>query len=259
MKTKPLLKWLIPLLFVLLGVFLYTAVHGHGFLGLISFGIAGVISAYFLIALLKDKYFSAAKVLNLILTGILCVGILIFGITEAVILHASQGDPDETCQYIVVLGAKVNGTAPSLSLQDRIRAAADYLTAHPEVIAILSGGQGDDEGISEAECMYRELVKKGIEADRILRETQATSTMDNLELSLALLEQATGRRPEKLGILSSEYHLLRARMCAEQQGVQAVLLPAKTRHKPTFLLYFFREILAVWYYSTINQGRKHYD
>ncbi len=97
--------------------------------------------------------------------------------------------------------------------------------------------------------MFRGLTALGIEADWILQEPQAASTMENLELSLALIEAQTGCRPERLGILSSEFHLLRARMCARQLGVEAVLLPAKTRRKPTFLLYFFREILAVWYYS----------
>ena len=180
------------------------------------------------------------------------------GFTGWKILGCAGGTEGEF-EILLVLGTHVRGTEPTSMLSDRIDAAADYLKDHPGVLCVVSGYLGHRSQITEAECLYRELVKKGIEADRILRETQAASTMDNLELSLALLEQATGRRPEKLGILSSEYHLLRARMCAEQQGVQAVLLPAKTRHKPTFLLYFFREILAVWYYTTINQGRKHYD
>ena len=256
MIIKPLLKWLIPLFFVLLGVFFYTAVHGHSFLGLISFGIAGVISAYFLIALLKAKHFSAAKVLNLILTGILCVGILIFGSTEAIILHASQGDPDETCQYIVVLGAKVNGTAPSLSLQDRIRAAANYLTDHPEVIAILSGGQGDDEGISEAECMFRELSALGIPEDRLWLEDKATSTWENLTFSLNLIEKRTGSRPEKLGILSSEYHLYRASLFAADCGVEAVGIPAPTALPTIRLNYFLREVAGVWHYMILG-GQYH--
>ena len=105
MNRKPFWKWLIPLLFILLGIFFYTTVHGHSFLGLICFGIAGVISAYYFICLLKSHHFTAAKVLHLALTGIVCIGILIFGITEAIILDASRGQPEEPCEYIVVLGA----------------------------------------------------------------------------------------------------------------------------------------------------------
>lgn len=258
MKTPPfsILKWLIPLFFVLVGIFFYTTVHGHSFLGLICFGIAGVIVCYFLIGLLKVSHFSAAKVLSLILTGVLCVGIVIYGITEAVIIHASLGSQNESCEYIVVLGAKVNGTAPSLSLSDRINAAYHYLTAHPEVTAILSGGQGPDEDMSEAQCMYDQLTARGIPGDRLWLEDQATSTWENLTFSLNLIEAKTGARPEKLGILSSEYHLYRASLFAADCGVEAVGIPAATSLPTIRLNYFLREAAGVWHYMILG-GQYH--
>lgn len=256
MNTKSFLKWLIPLFFILLGIVFYTAVHGHSFLGLICFGIAGVISAYYLIDLLKGRHFTAAKVLNLVLTGILCVGILIFGITESIILDASRGEPEEQCEYIVVLGAKVNGTAPSVSLQDRIYAARDYLMDHPEAIAILSGGQGIDEGISEAECMYRELTALGVPENRLWLESKATSTWENLTFSLDIIEEKTGSRPTKLGLLSSEYHLYRASLFAKDCGVDAVGIPAATSWPTIRLNYFLREVAGVWHYILLG-GQYH--
>ena len=84
MNSKSFLKWLIPAIFIVLGIVFYTAIHGHGFLGLICFGIAGVITAYFLIALLRGRCFAAAKALNLILTGVLCVGVLGFCVVVVV-------------------------------------------------------------------------------------------------------------------------------------------------------------------------------
>ena len=60
----------------------------------------------------------------------------------------------------IVLGAKVRSDGPSVSLQDRIDAAYDYMRLHPEVICIVSGGQGKDEPISEAQCMFDRLVGK---------------------------------------------------------------------------------------------------
>lgn len=256
MNPKSFLKWLIPLFFALLGIVFYTAVHGHSFLGLICFGIAGVISAYFLIALLKHRHFAAAKVLNLVLSGVLCVGILIFGMTEIIILDASRGQPEEQCEYVVILGAKVNGTAPSLSLQDRIYAARDYLNAHPGVTAILSGGQGPDEGISEAECMYRELTALGIPESRLWLEDKATSTWENLTFSLDLIEEKTGSRPTKLGLLSSEYHLYRAGLFAKDCGVDAVGIPAATSLPTIRLNYFLREVAGVWHYILLG-GQYH--
>ena len=52
-----------------------------------------------------------------------------------------------------MLGAGVNGTEPSLSLYNRLVAAENWLREHPNSVAVLSGGQGQNEQISEAECM----------------------------------------------------------------------------------------------------------
>ena len=251
-----ILKWLIPLFFFVLGIFFYSFIHGHSFLGLICFGIAGVIVCYYLIALLKTRHFMAPRVLRTILSTGLCLGILIFAATEAVIIDASFGDPEEACEYMVVLGAKVNGTSPSVSLSDRINAAYDYLIQHPQVIAILSGGQGADEEISEAQCMYNELTAMGIDPQRLWLEDKATSTWENLHFTLDLIEEKTGTRPTKLGILSSEYHLFRASLFADACGIESVGIPAATSWPTIRLNYYLREVAGVWHYLILG-GQYH--
>lgn len=131
MYVKKLWKWLIPLFFLLLGIFCFCAVHGHDFLGIVSCGIAGVICCYYLISLLRKERIFAAKILNTVLTFLLCLGLCAFVITEAFIVQASRGEKDPQFTYLVVLGAKVNGTSPSLSLNDRLQSAYEYMTAHP--------------------------------------------------------------------------------------------------------------------------------
>ena len=69
--------------------------------------------------------------------------------------------------------------------------------------------------------------------------------------SLALIEEETGVRPEKLGVLSSEFHLFRARMFAREAGVTPIAIPARTSDVATFVSYFLREIGMVWYYTLI--------
>ena len=251
-----ILKWLLPINLVLVGIFCYLAIHGHQFLGLICFGIAGVLICYFLIALLKSKHYMVAKALRTILTSLLCLGILLFAIAEVLVLKASLGDPEEECQYILVLGAKVNGTVPSLSLSERIDTAYAYLTEHPNVIAILTGGQGPDEGISEAQCMFNLLTAQGIDPQRLWLEDKATSTWENLVFSANLIESKTGIRPEKLGIVSSEYHLYRAGLFAGDCGIDAVGIPAKTSWFTIRLNYFLREAAGVWHYLILG-GQYH--
>ncbi len=249
-------KWLVPGAFLLLGMFLYRAVHGHGFLGLICFCVAGVIACYYLLNLLQRKYQKAAKVLRTVLTAGLCLGIFTFAVTEALIIKASLGSDDTDCRYIVVLGAKVNGTEPSISLSDRLDAAYDYLTENPGAIAVLSGGQGEDENLTEAECMFRQLTARGIDPQRLWMEEQATSTWENLKFSLNLIEEKTGTRPQKIGLLSSEYHLFRAGLFARDCGVEAVGIPAKTSWLSIRLNYFLREVAGVWHYIILG-GQYH--
>ena len=181
---------------------------------------------------------------------LLAVVLLAFVITGAVILGASEADEGEF-QYLLVLGTVVDGDKPSPMLSDRIRGAYDYLTAHPDVICIVSGGKGDDVNLSEAECMYNELVEMGIAPERILMEDRATSTVENFRFSLTLIEEETGIRPETLGVLSSEFHLFRARMFAREEGVTPIAIPARTSDVATFASYFLREIVMVWYYTLI--------
>lgn len=251
-----ILKWLFPAFFMMLGLFFYAAVHGHSFLGLICFGIAGVICCYYLLAILKKSHLTVAKVLQTLLSILLCLGIAIFTITEVIILRASAGSPDTKCQYIVVLGAKVNGTSPSLSLNDRIRVAYTYLSENPDTIAILSGGQGADEGISEAQCMFEQLTARGIDPERLWLEDKATSTWENLNFSLALIEEKTGNRPTSIGLLSSEYHLFRASLFAADCGVEAIGIPAATSWFSIRVNYFLREVAGVWHYLILG-GQYH--
>ena len=183
---------------------------------------------------------------------LLCIGILIAGITEFFILKASFGQPKESCDYAVVLGAKVRQDGPSVSLMDRIYGARDYLEAHPDVIAIVSGGQGPDEPMTEAQCMYEELIKLGIDENRIWRENKATSTWENLNFSLNLIEERTGTRPEKIGIISSEYHLFRASLFANSVGVESVGIPAKTSIISQRINHLMREVVGVWHYLILG-------
>jgi len=246
------LKWIASIGFAVLGVFLYTAIHGHGFLGLICMVIAGIIGCYCLIGMIKEQNFMAVKILHTGFTSVLCIGLLAVAVTETVIIRGSHGEPEKEVPYVIVLGCKVNGTTPSLSLQDRIHAAYDYLSKFPNTIAVLSGGKGTDERISEAQCMFNELTAKGIAPERLWLEEKATSTKENLQYSLDLIEEKTGTRPNSIGLLSSEYHLYRGGLYAKACGVEAVGIPAKTSWPTIKLNYYLREVGGVWYHLILG-------
>ncbi len=252
MKKKELLTF--GILAVLLAALGYPFVsYGYGFSVLILFGTL-VLVFLFRLAWVYRKRFAWARWM----LGILCVctgvGLAAAVWTGCLIAQAGFGDLKTECSYVVVLGAGVNGTTPSLSLRERLDAAYDYLEAHPEAVCVVSGGQGGGEDITEAECMYRDLTARGISPDRVWKEEQATNTRENLALSLALIQERTGEAPDHIGLVSSEYHLYRAEQFARELGITASGIPATTSWISLRVNYFLREIAAVWFYTLFGRG-----
>lgn len=247
----PVIKWLLPAVFLIASAVFY-ATPGYSFSGLMCLGIAAVIVCYFLLAMLKIHHAVAAKIFGTVLTAILCVGILMVSVTEVLILRASRGSEDTQCDYVVVLGAGLRGSEPSKILRSRIDRAITYLNENPNVRCIVSGGQGEDEAISEAQCMYDHLVAAGIDPSRIWMEDRSTSTWENFQFSLNLIEEKTGSRPAKIAVISSDFHLYRAGMFAKACGVEAVGIPARTPYLSLRINYYLREAAGVWHYLILG-------
>ena len=83
-------------------------------------------------------------------------------------------------------------------------------------------------------------------------EDKATSTWKNMHFTLDLIEEKTGERPQKLGVLSSEYHLFRASLFADACGVESVLSPARTSVFTQRINHFMREVAGVWHYLILG-------
>ena len=255
-RTAFILRWLlIPPLAAIWYVFTFL-MAGYSFSALVCLCLIGILLFYNICYMSRKRFPKTTKVVKGLFTFLLCIGLLVVSVTEVLIIRASLGDKNETCEYMVVLGAKVRQDGPSVSLMDRIKAAADYMEAHPEVIAIVSGGQGPDEPMTEARCMYENLVKLGVDPSRIWLEDKATSTWENLRFTLDLIEEKTGQRPAKIGLLSSEYHLFRAKMFAKECGVEAVGIPAHTSRISQMVNHFMREVAGVWHYIILG-GQYH--
>ncbi|QEQ16633.1 YdcF family protein [Bacillus sp. BS98] len=154
----------------------------------------------------------------------------------------------DDADYIIVLGSKVNGTKPSYSLQYRIDKAAEYLKSHEKTIAIVSGGQGKGEDISEALAMKQGLMKQNIAEDRIIMEDKSRSTDENITFSKPLIPA----NMKKGMIVTNDFHMFRAKKIAAKQGLQLEGLPAKTP-KPIIIPSNVREYLAITQYWFMNR------
>lgn len=250
-KQIPII-WFFAGAFFILGLALILFACGTRFSGGLCLCFSLFLALCRGLHLLTRSHRTVGLILQLLLALSVVAGLIAAGITLGKICAASKGDTSRGCKYVVVLGAGVNGTVPSVSLQDRLNAACDYLIAYPDSICIVSGGQGPYEDITEASCMYRELTAMGIDENRIWMEDKATSTKENLIFSLDLIESRTGQRPGEIGLVSSEYHLYRAGLMAMSLGVEAHGIPANTGWLVLRINYFLREIAAVWHFQLLG-------
>ena len=222
------------LCFALALVFRFALI-GYGVLALCFAGLGVCVLLY---AFLPKKF-------RIMLTILLVLGVLVFSFGEIPVLLAAGGTPDFDADWLIVLGAGVNGDTPSLSMLNRLSAAKAYLDAHPDCRVVVSGGQGDGENITEAEAMRRWLTAQGLDPARIVCETRSESTEENIAFSLALIPDLERAR---VAVCSSEYHLYRAQLLGRRMGCELGAIPAKTTLPVLRVNYFIREGLGALYY-----------
>ena len=180
------------------------------------------------------------KTLLRILSLLLVLVLLAAVIPSIVILRNMNGKGEPGSDVLIVLGTTVNGTEPSPMLKQRLDKALEYLTTYPEAKCIVTGGKGDAENLSEAQCMYNYLTAAGIDGSRITMEDRAANTVENLRNVRAMVDA------DRVDILSSDFHLYRAGLIAKDAGFTATLIPAKTEPITLLAPWFLREIAAVW-------------
>ncbi len=216
--------------------FFRFAMHGYSYIAHTLVFVAVVIVLH---RVLPASLWRAAAAL-------IAVGLIYFSVLEVLILSASRTSSDaHEKQYVIVLGAQVKGTRPSPSLYYRLAGALDILTLNPNAVAIVTGGQGEGEDVTEAECMRSWLIEVGIDPARIICEDKATSTMENLEFSFDLIRERGDEPDGNVTILSSSYHLYRAKAMAARLSVDAAGYAAAPGNPLLALNFFIREAFGV--------------
>lgn len=213
-----------PILLIVLGfvfLFYFFCIHflfGHGtnfyFIWLLL-GMFSILSGIFL----KGGFWEQLPgILKVGIRVLLVVGCFIFLIAELCICSSFFAKGDKGLDYLVVLGAQMKRNGPSKALQYRLEEAYEYLQENPETILIVSGGQGANEHISEAQGMYDYLVGLGVSGEQILKEDQSVNTVQNLTFSAAYFDE----RQASVGIVTNNFHVFRSVRIAKKAGYQNV-------------------------------------
>ncbi len=236
--------WKAALICLVIAAVLRFVLEGMRFSALLFLCAAAVFAVF---AWLEKK---GKRTLTRALCALLAVGFLFFSVLEFfVIREAVKRETASQVAAVIVLGAGVNGERPSLTLRGRINAAAACLADLPEdVPVILSGGQGEGEDISEAECMRRELTMLGVDGSSLVLEDKSTDTRENFANSCALLREMGLElsADTRVAIVTSDFHLCRAKLLLNDYAeVQAVGVGASLPWLHLSINYYVREAFAL--------------
>ena len=146
--------------------------------------------------------------------------------------------------YILILGGPIKDNNPSEILYERIKKGAEYLSAHPSVKVVVSGGMTAKScSMTEAQIMKRELIKLGIDDDRIIPEEKAMTTLQNFQFTREILGDNAN-----VCFVTSRFHIWRSTKIMQKAGVSYGSIAADNgKHSLRFRIReaFLRPIAAI--------------
>ena len=232
--------WLIALIALAGAVCLALPLH-IGMTGVCLLLLAAVLLA---LRILKKK--DVPRVWSRILIGLTAASMaVIFGAMGYIAVQGRDSSMQEADvpDFIVVLGAQVQGDGPSLTLRKRLDRTLEFLQEHLDKTVIVSGGQGADEAHTEASVMAQYLLARGAQPAQVIEEDQASNTRENLLFSAALAE-ARGIDTSRVLIVTSDFHMCRAKYIAKTLGMEPYGLTSRTWPWILKLNYTLREVFA---------------
>lgn len=216
--------WLLLTIFCLIyGVMVKMVGSGTGFF-IVWLILAGMCACMALATYFK-VWSKMPLYVKVIFIGILAIGIGIFVFVEICIYSKFDengvidgSNQQQSLDYIIVLGAQVRESGPSMILRQRLDKAYEYLVENENTMCILSGGKGENEPFSEAKGMRDYLLEKGIDSDRIIMEDKSLNTIENIQNTCKLVEL----EEKNVGIVTNNFHMFRALAIAKKQGINNI-------------------------------------
>ncbi len=192
----------------------------------------------------KNKRKKSFKISAAVLTAVLLLIISLITVETVCMKKACESVP-ESNSTVIVLGCRVKNGRPSLMLRDRLNAAYEYLEKNPDSICIVSGGKGADESISEAECMYKYLVDKGIDKKRLIKEDKSKTTYENFEFSAKIIKEKS--LSNSVAVVTNDFHEYRASLLAKKLSLDFGSVPSKTVYY-MYPVNYVRELFGILYF-----------
>ncbi len=171
-------------------------------------GAAFFCACFFLAG--NGRWLAVPKVVRQIAYVVIGVIAAVFVVCQIGILShfSDKGEPD--LDYIIVLGAQMRNDGPSVIYRYRLEKAREYLAANPDTICITTGGQGNNENISEGRGGANYLLLHGVDKSQLMSETMSRDTAENIRYALEMIEEREENRDSlRIGIVTNGFHVFR--------------------------------------------------
>ncbi len=255
--------WVLAAVFAIVAVapLIFNKIFNEGSAAAIIFAAGAAFCAFF--RNIEEKCGAAEVVIDLaadVLLVLLCVAfaaglIISLPMLVAILRHRIRlgkllkKTDNEGLTAIIILGCRLVGESPTGALKRRVDLGLKLLNSDDNIIAVVSGGQGSDEKMSEAVAMRNYITEKhGIDMSRIITEDKSSTTYENLAYSMPLINEYcknNGRRLDKIIIVSDGFHLFRANLIARKQGIEDVCCAGSVAINAALPVHWIRELLAV--------------
>ncbi|MFJ7732779.1 YdcF family protein [Lysinibacillus sp. NPDC097231] len=132
--------------------------------------------------------------------------------------------------YIIALGSGLIGNRVPPLLASRLdEAVKQYKKYGDRPYIIVSGGQGNDEKVSEAYAMKTYIVDvHQIPAHKVLMEDQSTNTEQNMVFSKIIMDKHARGKTYRSIFVTNNFHVFRASIYAKKAKLDAQGIGSKT-------------------------------
>lgn len=245
-------KNLINIIFYIIGIFLISYFFIlTASLGQINFSIylllGGIVLC--LIGLANQVFYKKKFYIKLVklMKPLIIIGLIVFTITELVIIGFSLQKNMDKVDYTIILGAGIRGEIMTDTLRRRVDKAIEYTELINDYgYIVVSGGQGPGESITEAEAMKRYLFEHNV--NNVIKEEKSTDTYENLLFSKEIIEKHSGKSIDqlKIKIITSDFHLLRSKMLSVKLGYKDVNFCGSSYYAILIPNYYVREFVGFY-------------
>ncbi len=179
-----------------------------------------IICAIFLIFALDVRFafftklrFKVTKVIGWVLRVLVILLTVLIGFFCVKVVVGSFINTAEKGDNAIVLGLALKNGQPTKPLLLRLDTGEKYLEENPDATLILTGGNADSSGKTEADVMHELLAARGIPDNRMILEDRAKTTIENFRNVAMMIDPA-----EPIVLISSNYHMERAVKAAKTAG-----------------------------------------